>query len=79
MSSQQEFLDQVQRQKLLDQVQHNVDKVRRLVDRQRWLIAKMEADGQDSEVARHLLIAFERSQELFERDLTAVLKEQSAQ
>jgi hypothetical protein len=48
------------------------------VDRQRRLITELQADGQDTETAQHLLLAFERTQAMFERELAAVLKERTA-
>lgn len=65
------------REELLDQVQRNVDVARRMVDRQRWLIAKLEADGHDTQTAQHLQLAFERSQAMFEHELAALLYERT--
>jgi hypothetical protein len=64
-------------EELLDRVQRNLDAARRMVDRQRRLIAELQADGHDTEIAQDLLLVFERSQAMFERELAAVLKEQS--
>jgi hypothetical protein len=60
------------RQEHLAEIQRMVDAARSRVERQRQLIAELEANGQDTVVAQHLLLAFERCQALFERDLAAV-------
>jgi hypothetical protein len=62
----------------LAEVQRSVDTARGRVDRQRRLIAELHADGHDTEIAQQLLLVFERSQAMFERELAAVLKEQTA-
>jgi hypothetical protein len=64
------------REERREQAQRDVDAARRMVDRQRRLVAELEADGRNTEVAQHLLLAFERSQAMLERQL-ASLKEQT--
>jgi hypothetical protein len=54
------------------------DSLLTMVDRQRRLIAELQADGHDLEIAQHLLLVFERSQAMFEQELAAVLKKQTA-
>jgi hypothetical protein len=63
------------REALRDQVRRNIDAVRRLVERQRRLLAEMKAKGEHTETAEHLLTIFERAQASFEADLSALVKE----
>jgi hypothetical protein len=65
------------REALRDQVRRNVDAVRRLVDRQRCLIAERKTKGQHAETSEHLLSIFERAQASFEADLNALVKEEN--
>jgi hypothetical protein len=65
------------REELLEQAQRNVDAARRRVEQRRRLIAELESDGHDTEIAQHLLLAFEQSQALFERELKTVLNEET--
>jgi hypothetical protein len=44
---------------------------RRIIDRQRLLIQRQKNLGQDTSGSEDLLAAFERSQEIFERDLAS--------
>jgi hypothetical protein len=66
------------REERREEAERNADAARRRVDRQRRLIADLQADGHDMETAQHLLLAFERTQAMFEQELAAVLKEQTA-
>jgi hypothetical protein len=47
----------------------HVEGGRRIVDRQRALIARCKALGVNTDEAKNLLVAFERSQTIFEQDL----------
>jgi hypothetical protein len=45
---------------------------RRVIDRQRLLIQRQKVLGQDTGGSEDLLAAFERSQEIIERDLASI-------
>ena len=45
------------------------------INKQRQLIAKLEADGHDTKTARTLLAEFERTQQLHEDDLARIREE----
>jgi hypothetical protein len=47
---------------------------RRIIERQRRLIDRLNEHGHDTAAAEDLLLAFERAQAIFEADLAAILR-----
>ena len=58
----------------LEQARRHVERGRLIIERQRNLITRTRALGHDAAMAESLLAAFERSQDVFERDLRDVKK-----
>lgn len=58
----------------LEQARRHVFEGKRIVAKQRSLIAKKRAGGLDTSTAEKLLIQFERSLAIFEADLLAIEK-----
>ena len=54
---------------------HHVSVGRSAIDRQRSIIAKQKSLRMNTQASEDLLAAFERSQEIFEGNLTRVLQE----
>jgi ABC-type phosphate/phosphonate transport system ATPase subunit len=56
-----------------------VENARATLDRQRALVADKKARGMDSEASEQLLATWERTLEVFESDLTALIKKSQSQ
>jgi hypothetical protein len=57
----------------LEQAARHVKEGKRIVARQRTLIAKLKEGGHDTEASESLLTQFERTLAIFEADLAAML------
>jgi hypothetical protein len=57
-------------------IEHRLEKSRRIIERQRELIAKRRAAGHPTAHSEQVLATFERTHAAFERSLAWIVKEQ---
>jgi hypothetical protein len=54
----------------IEQARRHVEVGRLLIERQKQIVERHRLEGRDTKPAQDLLTAFERTQEVFEQDLT---------